>query len=201
VGFHFNKRQLEDFGDLAGVSADSEVSSKGPIFRENTLFTHTGLSGPAILQASLYWKPNQELLLNLCPETDVKDWLIQRKKAGAKAEVKNISAELLPKRLAERFGELFGKAGRLAELSDSAIAEFARHINSWTIVPKDNFGYAKAEVTRGGVDTKELSSKNMESKKVPGLYFIGEVVDVTGQLGGFNFQWAWVSAWAAGETA
>jgi predicted Rossmann fold flavoprotein len=199
VGFDFKKREYDQFADLAGLSVDSEVSAKGPKFRENSLFTHTGLSGPAVLQASLYWSPEQELLLNLCPEEDVREWLIEKKKSGAKAEVKNLLGDILPKRLAERFSEVFWKSGRLSEVPDKVIAEFASKLNAWRVVPRDNFGYAKAEVTRGGVDTDELSSKTMEAKKVPGLYFIGEVVDVTGQLGGFNFQWAWASGYAAGE--
>lgn len=201
VGFNFDRQQYDQFADLAGVSVDSEVSAKnrGPKFRENILFTHTGLSGPAILQASLYWRTGEQLLLNLCPDSDMLEWLAERKRAGAKAEVKNLTSEVLPKRIAERFAELYCKSGRLAELPDRALNDFAKQINSWSVVPKDNFGYSKAEVTRGGVDTDELSSKTMESKKVPGLYFIGEVVDVTGQLGGYNFQWAWASGFAAGE--
>lgn len=198
VGVNFAKSEYDQFADLAGVSVDSEVHAESPKFRENTLFTHTGLSGPAVLQASLYWNMGRPLIFNFCPQTDIEEWLKQKKRSGAKAELKNLAGELLPKRLAERFGELYGKGGRLAELSDKAICEFARQIHGWSIVPKDNFGYAKAEVTRGGVDTSELSSKNMESQKVPGLYFIGEVVDVTGQLGGYNFQWAWASGYAAG---
>jgi predicted Rossmann fold flavoprotein len=199
VGFDFKQREYQQFAELAGVSVDSEVSGKGPAFRENTLFTHTGVSGPAVLQASLYWWPEQELLLNLCPDVDIREWLIDKKKSGAKTEVKNLLADILPKRLAERFSEVYWKSGRLSEMPDKVIEDFASKLNSWRIVPKDNFGYAKAEVTRGGVDTDELSSKTMEAKKVPGLYFIGEVVDVTGQLGGFNFQWAWASGYAAGE--
>jgi predicted Rossmann fold flavoprotein len=199
VGFDFKQKEYEQFAVLAGVAVDSEVNGKGPKFRENTLFTHTGLSGPAVLQASLYWSPEQELFLDLCPDHDVREWLIERKKGGARAEVKNLLGDVLPKRLAERFAEVYGKSGRVAELSDKILSDLAAQINSWRVVPKQNFGYAKAEVTRGGVDTDELSSKTMEAKKVPGLYFIGEVVDVTGQLGGFNFQWAWASGWAAGE--
>ncbi len=200
VGFNFSPQQMDDFAELAGVSVDSEVSSSGPNFRENILFTHTGLSGPAILQASLYWKDGQELLLNLCPEKDLEEWLLQKKKAGAKVEMKNLMADVLPKRLAERFSQLYAKPGRVAELPDRIIVDLAKHINSWKLVPRETFGYQKAEVTRGGVDTSELSSKTMESKKVSGLYFIGEVVDVTGQLGGYNFQWAWASGHAAGES-
>lgn len=199
VGFDFKQKEYEQFAELAGVAVDSEVSSEGPKFRENTLFTHTGISGPAVLQASLYWSPEQELLLNLCPAHDVREWLSAKKKAGAKAEAKNLLGDILPKRLAERFAEVYCRPGRLAELPDKALAELAAQLNSWRVVPKQNFGYAKAEVTRGGVDTDELSSKTMEAKQIPGLYFIGEVVDVTGQLGGFNFQWAWASGWAAGE--
>ena len=199
VGFHFAKKEFDEFADLAGVSVDSIVSADGPAFAENTLFTHTGLSGPAILQASLYWSPGKQLLLNLSPKADVKEWLLGKKRSGARAEAKNLLGDILPKRLAERFAEVYGRAGRVAELPDKTIAELGAQLNSWCVVPRENFGYAKAEVTRGGVDTAELSSKTMEAKKVPKLYFIGEVVDVTGQLGGFNFQWAWASGHAAGE--
>lgn len=199
VGFHFAKKESDQFADLAGVSVDSEVNAAGPKFAENTLFTHTGLSGPAILQASLYWDSGKPLTLNLSPGADVKEWLLEKKKSGAKAEAKNLLGDILPKRLAERFAEVYGRAGRVAELPDKVIAELGTQLNSWRVVPRENFGYSKAEVTRGGVDTAELSSKTMEAKKVPGLYFIGEVVDVTGQLGGFNFQWAWASGHAAGD--
>jgi predicted Rossmann fold flavoprotein len=199
VGFHFAQKEFDQFADLAGVSVHSQVSADGPKFVENTLFTHTGLSGPAILQASLYWNPGKQLLLNLSPDADVREWLLEKKKSGAKAEAKNLLGDILPKRLAERFAEVYGRAGRVAELPDKVIAELGAQLNSWRVVPRENFGYSKAEVTRGGVDTAELSSKTMEAKKVPGLYFIGEVVDVTGQLGGFNFQWAWASGHAAGE--
>jgi predicted Rossmann fold flavoprotein len=199
VGFNFKKKEYEQFADLAGVSVDSDVHADGPNFRENVLFTHTGLSGPAILQASLYWEPEKELHMNLAPAVDVREWLAAKKKAGAKAEIKNMLADILPKRLAERFAEVYLKPGRLAEMPDKVLSDFADKINRWRVVPRENFGYAKAEVTRGGVDTDELSSRSMEAKKVPGLYFIGEVVDVTGWLGGFNFQWAWASGYAAGE--
>lgn len=201
VGFNFAQKEFDELADLAGVSVDSIACASGrkPTFRENVLFTHTGLSGPAILQASLYWCPGETLHINFSPDEDVREWLLKRKKEGARAEIKNMMAELLPKRLGERFTELYCRRGRLAELPDKAINEFAEKINAWTVVPRDNFGYAKAEVTRGGVDTDELSSKTMEAKNVPGLYFIGEVVDVTGQLGGYNFQWAWASGVAAGD--
>jgi predicted Rossmann fold flavoprotein len=190
---------LSNFAELAGVSIDSIATSNDASFRENILFTHTGLSGPAILQASLYWKPGDTIYLNFLPELNVSDWLKDKRAAGTKVLLKNLLGEVLPKRFAERFAPLYLPNDPIAELSDAKIDQIADRLHGWRFKPGGSVGYAKAEVTRGGVDTDELSSKTMEAKKVPGLYFIGEVVDVTGQLGGYNFQWAWSSGFAAAQ--
>ena len=201
VGINFNNTDIHQLSDLAGVSLDTRVTCNDGSFRENILFTHTGLSGPAILQASLYWKTGQPIEINTSPETDLYMWLENKKKLGSRTELKNLLADILPKRLAERFCELHLPSKPIVQYSEKALAEFAAKLSNWSVRPASNFGYAKAEVTRGGVSTKELSSKTMGAKKVDGLYFIGEVVDVTGQLGGFNFQWAWASGYAAGQNA
>jgi predicted Rossmann fold flavoprotein len=202
-GFTLGRQDAERFGDFAGLAVDTVTTTNGVSFRENILFTHAGLSGPATLQASLHWNEGDPVVINLLPETPAAEFFIARKKAGSKSLVKNLLSELLPSRLAERLYEIyFPSSAQFAQtpivnIPDAALKEFAEHLHAWTIVPSGTVGYSKAEVTRGGVDTDELSSKTMESKKVPGLYFIGEVVDVTGWLGGYNFQWAWASAAAA----
>ncbi len=204
-GFVFARAEAERFGDLTGLSADTLTTAGGLTFRENILFTHAGLSGPATLQASLHWSSGETVTINLLPDLNSKDWFIAKKKAGSKTLLKNHLSELLPARLAERFFEIYFpssaqfSATPINQIPDQAIAEFSQHLHAWTFVPAGTVGYSKAEVTRGGVDTNELSSKTMEAKKIPGLYFIGEVVDVTGWLGGYNFQWAWASAHAAGQ--
>lgn len=200
VSFQMDKEFLKNFGDLAGVSVECEVMVKGGKFRENILFTHTGLSGPAILQASLYWFPGDEIEIDLIPKKDFAKALLAKKHSGARTTLKNSLGEFFTKRLADRLVNVFyGGDGPISELPDAKIRAFAKKLCHWRLKPFSTGGYGKAEVTRGGVDTKELSSKTMESKIVPGLYFIGEVVDVTGQLGGYNFQWAWASGASAGE--
>jgi predicted Rossmann fold flavoprotein len=200
VGFNLGEPELAHLPDLTGVSVDSDVSCNGASFRENILFTHTGLSGPAILQASLYWNPNDYLEIDTLPGKQLSDELLRLKKEGTKSVLKNVLSDFLPKRFAEKFCELYLENQVLKPLNQFAekdLEEAARKLHNWHILPRSSLGYMKAEVTRGGVDTNELSSKTMDAKKVPGLYFIGEVVDVTGQLGGYNFQWAWASAVAA----
>ena len=190
-----------DFGELSGFSVDATVEVNGVSFRENILFTHTGLSGPAILQASLYWNPGDTLEINLAPDLNVEQLLMNRKLEGQKKEIKNIIGELFSERFADIFLPYLKVVnGPLNQMPNAKIIELAKHLHNWKVSPKGTGGYGKAEVTRGGVSTDELSSKNLESKKVAGLYFIGEVVDVTGRLGGYNFQWAWASGSAAGET-
>jgi hypothetical protein len=193
---------LERFGDLSGVSVDAEVSCRGARFRESLLFTHRGLSGPAVLQASSYWQDgpaSDPIHVNLLPGTDARAWLAGNRRS--KAHLATLLAERLPRRLAQAWCEAHGLAKPMAELPDKALDEAARGLADWRLHPSGTLGYNKAEVTLGGVDTRDLSSKTMEATSVPGLFFIGEVVDVTGHLGGFNFQWAWASGHAAGEAA
>jgi predicted flavoprotein YhiN len=168
------------FRALTGVSVDAIVSFGKTRFRENLLFTHHGLSGPAILQISSYWKTGDSITIDVLPDQA--------------ADVK-----LLPKRFAQKWTELYGLSRPIAQSSRSEVDEFEHRLHHWTLTPSGTEGYEKAEVTLGGVDTRDLSSQTMESRLVPGLYFIGEVVDVTGQLGGFNFQWAWSSGFVAGQ--
>lgn len=184
---------------LAGVSLDADVSFKKTRFREGLLFTHRGLSGPSILQISSYWREGKPISVNLVPDIDVFETLRGARQQSAKQDLKTALGQLLPSRLADELSETFGLRGRLADQSDKVLRRCAEQLNRWQLTPVGTEGYRTAEVTLGGVDTKQLSSKTMESGKVPGLYFIGEVVDVTGHLGGFNFQWAWASGHAAGQ--
>ena len=202
VPLSLDPEALARYGDLSGVSVDAEVSCRGAHFRENLLFTHRGLSGPAILQASSYWQDGpaaDSLHVNLLPGVDARAWLETERRS--KAQLVTLLAERLPKRFAQAWSEARELAKPLAELSTKALDEAARDLTDWRVHPSGTLGYNKAEVTLGGVDTRGLSSKTMEATAVPGLYFIGEVVDVTGHLGGYNFQWAWASGHAAGEAA
>jgi predicted Rossmann fold flavoprotein len=199
-GLTFAPRETEQFRGLAGVSVDCRISCNGISFRENILFTHAGLSGPAALQISLHWKKGDAVEIDLLPELDPLEWFLRKKKEGNRSIVRNLLSELLPSRLSDLLCELyFPSASPLPQVSEKALAEFCHLLRHWRLQPSGTVGYGKAEVTRGGVDTDELSSKTLEAKKVPGLFFIGEVVDVTGWLGGYNFQWAWASGWAAGQ--
>ncbi len=202
VPLSLDQETLARYGDLSGVSVDAEVSCRGARFRENVLFTHRGLSGPAILQASSYWQDgpaSDAIHVNLLPGTDVRAWLAAHRRA--KAHLPTVLAERIPKRLAQAWCEVHGLARPMAELPDKALDAAARGLADWAVHPSGTLGYNKAEVTLGGVDTRALSSKTMEATAVPGLFFVGEVVDVTGHLGGYNFQWAWASGHAAGEAA
>ncbi len=178
---------------LSGVSAQVEVSVGGTIFREALLFTHRGLSGPAILQISSYWNPGEALVINLAPQTDIKSALQQARGATPKQSPAVFLTQFLPSRLAQFIAQAC-PAVRIADMNGAALDALPKAVNHWQIKPAGSEGFRKAEVTRGGVDTHELSSKTMGARTVPGLYFIGEVVDVTGHLGGHNFQWAWASA-------
>lgn len=184
---------------LAGVSLDALVSFGKTRFREGLLFTHRGLSGPSILQISSYWREGQPITVNLAPELDAFELLRDARTSTAKQDLKTALAKIVPSRLADELAREFQLAGRLADQSDKALRRAARIVNEWQLTPVGTEGYRTAEVTIGGVDTRELSSKTFEAAQVPGLYFIGEVVDVTGHLGGFNFQWAWSSGHAAGQ--
>lgn len=197
-GFNFSAADLSKFRELTGVSVHSIVSVNKAAFRENILFTHTGLSGPASLQASLYWKKGNSISINIAPDIDPVGYFNERFADGSNKEVKNILAEIIPRRLAEILCQMENIKGNVSELSEAKMRALTARLENWQITPQGTVGYKKAEVTRGGVDTNALSSTTMEAKKVPGLYFIGEVVDVTGQLGGYNFQWAWASGHAAG---
>jgi hypothetical protein len=197
VPFTFNKDDAAHFCDLAGVSAEVIASIGAQSFREKMLITHRGLSGPAILQISSYWKPGQPVSLDLAPERELTAMLRDPKKPRDLASAKAAFRAALPSRFADRWLDVYSPQG----WSNHALDELERFAHNWQIIPAGTEGYAKAEVTAGGVDTNELSAKSMESRKVPGLYFIGEVVDVTGHLGGFNFQWAWASGFSAGQAA
>ncbi len=186
------------YSKLAGVSVDSTVSAGKHSFRENILFTHRGLSGPAILQISNYWQKPVPVSINLLPETDASQLLHENRHRSQTVE--NFLAGLVPQRLAELFVAQNIPNKPLDQLSDREIKHIAGLLNGWNVEFSDTEGYDRAEVTLGGISTDELSSQTMETKKVKGLYFIGEVVDVTGWLGGYNFQWAWASGFAAGQS-
>lgn len=200
VPLTFSDEQLAMMKPLSGVSVDpAVVSCNGTSFREAVLFTHRGLSGPAILQISSYWKEGLPVSVNFCPDLDVASALKAARKAQPRKILHNIMGEWMPARLAESLAQSSGHDIVMADLSDKKIEEITKLITAWQVIPHGTEGYRTAEVTGGGVDTNELSSKTFEAKKVPGLHFIGEVVDVTGWLGGYNFQWAWSSGWCCGQ--
>ena len=193
---------LERLKPLAGVSIDAFAGCSGhPSFRESILITHRGLSGPAILQVSSYWQaqegPKHPVEIDLLPDTDARTWLAEHR--HSKSPLANLLSEILPRRFAQEWCALLGWQRPLNEMSNRDIEAAATALNRWSLMPSGTLGYAKAEVTLGGVDTSGLSSKTMQATAIPGLYFIGEVVDVTGWLGGYNFQWAWSSGWVAGQ--
>ncbi|CAH1906315.1 Membrane protein [Candidatus Nitrotoga sp. HW29] len=202
VPLSFHPDDWAPYVDLAGISVDAIVSYGKHVFRENLLFTHRGLSGPAILQISSYWEPGQPLHINLLPDHDTLKLFAQQR--DSHVLLNNFFAQYLPKRFIETWcAQLAGNklSGNMPinQYSNKEIAALAAKLHNWQITPSGTLGYTKAEVTCGGVDTHALSSKTMEANQVNGLYFIGEVVDVTGQLGGYNFQWAWSSGYAAGQ--
>lgn len=193
----FSKSEFESFKNLSGVSFDSIVRFGKREFRENVLFTHKGLSGPAILQISSYWKPHEEISINIVPEENTLEML--KESRNGKQHLTSLLSRYLPNRLAQTFNETYAPQKPLHQWKQKEIERIATLLNDWRIPFIETAGYGKAEVTLGGIDTKELSSKTMESNRMKGLYFIGEVVDVTGWLGGYNFQWAWASGFAAGQ--
>jgi len=201
VPFTLHKPLLEQIQTLSGVSVPAVVTAdNGTVFRESILFTHRGLSGPAILQISSYWQPGEWVTVNLLPDTDAGAFLDEQRVAHPNQSLKNTLAMLLPKRLVEclqSLGQLPDVT--LKQLNSRQQQELLETLHGWRVQPNGTEGYRTAEVTLGGVDTHELSSRTMEARNVPGLYFIGEVVDVTGWLGGYNFQWAWSSAWACAQ--
>jgi predicted Rossmann fold flavoprotein len=199
VPLTFGGPLLERCKALTGLSVEAEVRCGKQAFSEGLLFTHRGLSGPSILQISSYWKDGEDISVDLAPGADVLALLKDARTAQPKAHVDNIISALLPKRLAQDICDAQACAGPVGALANVKMAALARAVNDWRIVPTGTEGYRTAEVTLGGVDTRGLSSQTMESRKNRGLFFIGEVVDVTGHLGGFNFQWAWSSGYAAGQ--
>ena len=201
VPLTFNEKILEICKELTGLSVEAIVSFNKVLFQEGMLFTHRGLSGPSILQISSYWKQGDNIKINLSPKLNVYQLLEEKRKLNPKFDILNIISEILPKRLAQIICSENNVSGNISELSNKILKQLSENINSWLINPTGSEGYRTAEVTLGGVDTKELSSKTMMSNKHQGLYFIGEVVDVTGHLGGYNFQWAWSSGYVAGQYA
>jgi len=193
--------QLAQVSELAGIALDVEVFCKAGRFRESLLVTHRGLSGPAILQISSYWKPGLPIHIDLLPGLDAEAWLLEQR--HSRALLSNVLSQQLPRRFSKAWIESIKGNQDLAmdRYDDNSLKQIAVQLRDWEIRPGGTAGYKKAEVTLGGVDTRELSSRTMEVRKVPGLFFIGEVVDVTGHLGGFNFQWAWASGHAAGQFA
>ena len=186
--------------ELSGTSVeDCVVSSNGQSFKENILFTHRGLSGPAILQISSFWQPGDAISINLLPHIDLPEWLEQQQRERPNSELKTLLAELFTKKMAGLLADNWFASKPMKQYTHAELKAIATQLSDWQLVPAGTEGYRTAEVTLGGVDTREVSSKTMESLKSPGLYFVGEVLDVTGHLGGFNFQWAWASGYAAAQ--
>ncbi|MDA8613046.1 NAD(P)/FAD-dependent oxidoreductase [Candidatus Pelagibacter bacterium] len=201
VPLTFNEKILEICKELTGLSVEAIVSFNKVLFQEGMLFTHRGLSGPSILQISSYWKQGDNIKVNLSPKLNVYQLLEEKRKLNPRLDILNIVSEILPKRLAQIICSENKVTGNISELSNKVLKQLSENINSWLINPTGSEGYRTAEVTLGGVDTKELSSKTMMSNKHKNLFFIGEVMDVTGHLGGYNFQWAWSSGYVAGQYA
>ena len=211
VPLTFEPGLLEQLKPLAGVSVDAVVRHKAPkdagagrpaketVFREGLLFTHRGLSGPSILQISSYWREGEAITVDLAPDRDAAAEILAAKTENGKQAVHTAVGHVVPRRLAEALCARENLSGKLAEVGDKKLRALAERINAWTVKPVGSEGYRTAEVTLGGVDTAALDQQTMEAKAVPGLFFIGEVADVTGWLGGYNFQWAWSSGWAAGQ--
>jgi len=203
VPFTFTGKDKDDFKALAGISLPvvvSLVDRKAPSFKEAMLFTHRGLSGPAILQISSYWLPGDSIQINLIPNVDFQAWFAEQRQAYSQALLATVLSHMFPKRLVALLAKNFDMQKKVQSLSDKDIQQLEGFLQTWIIKPSSTEGYRTAEVTVGGVDTHDLDSKTMQAKHVAGLYFIGEVVDVTGHLGGFNFQWAWSSGYAAGKS-
>ncbi len=187
------------FKGLAGVAFDAIVSCNNTSFKEAVLITHKGLSGPAILQISSYWHKGDPIYINLLPDNNAVDWLLEQKNQHPRKELLNVLSEKIPKRLAQKFTEIYFPSYPIEQMTNKKLQEIGEKLNNWELHPSGTEGMRTAEVCLGGISTDELSSKTFESKKVSGLYFIGEAVDVTGWLGGYNFQWAWASGWCAGQ--
>jgi len=201
VPLTFETGALEKLKELSGIAADAIVRHGKTAFEEALLFTHRGLSGPAILQISSYWREGDPISVDLLPHQDAAQLLREARKASPKAQVQTVLASLVPRKLALLLGEDLDLGGMVGDFSDKKLALVEARLKQWTLKPVGSEGYRTAEVTLGGVDTRDLDAKTMEARSVPGLFFAGEVVDVTGWLGGYNFQWAWASGWAAGQVA
>ena len=201
VPLTFNEKILTMCKGLAGLSLEAVISHNKIFFEEGMLFTHRGLSGPSILQISSFWKLGDEIKINLSPNKNVLQFLIDKRSNSPKLDISSIISEIIPKRLASIICLQNNVKGNISEISNKSLSNLSNSINSWFVKPIGTEGYRTAEVTLGGVDTDEISSKTMMCKKYPGLYFIGEVMDVTGYLGGYNFQWAWSSGYVAGQYA
>ncbi len=199
VPFTLQPKDLEHFKPLSGVSHPVTVSIGKVRFRESMLFTHRGISGPAILQISSYWQPGTEVRIDLFPELNLTDWLLQAKAEHGKADIVNQLAQLMSKRMSQTFCELWDISGPMNQFDNKKLTAIAEQFQNWTVKPSGTEGYRTAEVTLGGIVTDEVSSKTFEAKKAPGMYFVGECLDVTGHLGGHNFQWAWACGFAAGQ--
>ena len=195
----FNQKDLSSLSELSGVSVKTKVSCNNKEFCGNILFTHKMLSGPAILQISSYWNNGDAVHIDLLPDVDIYGHIIDKRQS--RMEIKNLLALYFPKRFIQKWCEMYIRSKPVCQYTDKELEDIVRRLKNWEIKPSGTEGYSRAEVTLGGVDTDELSSKTMAAKKVPGLYFVGEVVDVTGQLGGYNLQWAWSSGYAAGRYA
>jgi predicted Rossmann fold flavoprotein len=199
VPLTFEVKTLERLTPLAGVALDAVVAHGKTRFQEGMLFTHRGLSGPSILQISSYWREGDEIRVDMAPGVDALAALKDARTATPRRAASTVMATLLPQRVAQVVTDDEGAQGNIADCSDKVLGRLAAAVKAWTFKPVGSEGYRTAEVTLGGVDTRDLDSRTMQAKDVPGLYFIGEVVDVTGWLGGFNFQWAWASGWSAGQ--
>jgi predicted Rossmann fold flavoprotein len=201
VPLTFAEQELAWLRDLAGVAAEARIVCGRTSFDEAMLFTHRGLSGPAILQISSYWREGQQLSINLLPGRDLAALLRAAKHENGRAALRTVLGHYLPERLARYLETACSIVGTMADQNAAALDRVSGRVQDWRLVPVGSEGYRTAEVTLGGIDTNALDGRTMEAKAVPGLYFIGEVVDVTGWLGGYNFQWAWSSGWVAGQVA
>lgn len=199
VSFTLHPEDLAVFSELSGISIKASVSCNDRCFHENILFTHRGLSGPAVLQSSLYWKKGDPIIIDLLPDADVFALFMEKKQS--KIAMRNLLSRFFPSRFVGKWCDSYIRSKPLAQYTIKELANIAHLLHHWEITPARTGGFEKAEVTHGGIDTAELSSATMEARKVPGLYFVGEVIDVTGQLGGYNLHWAWASGFAAGQYA
>jgi len=199
VPLTWNGADKQLFAALSGVSLDAEVTAGGTLFRENLLFTHRGLSGPAVLQASSYWREGAGLQINLLPGVDAQEWLLESREERSQQLISTVLKSKLPNRLVELLDGQWFKAQKLGSASHQELRVLGAQLNRWEFMPGGSEGYRTAEVTLGGIDTDEVSSRTFELKRVPGMYAVGEALDVTGWLGGYNFQWAWASGWCCAQ--